>query len=356
MIKIGIVGCGWIVEKAYMEAFKSIETVYIDCIYDINIERLCYIKKKFNFLHLYTDYEEFLSSDIDAVVIASPNYTHSYYTNLALKSGKHVLCEKPVALSVEEYKESIKIANKMNKILLPAFVNRFRSDVDKLRNLSDDEKLGKLHSIQAKWKRVNGIPRPGSWITHKIYSGGGVLADLGPHIFDICFMLMEGNKKIGSVFLSDFEKNINFKPAIWCQREYKEEYAVDVEINAEGAIELDDNLKLQFELSWDSDIEGDTTNFEFIFEKGKIILDTLFGFGVNRQKREATIIRNYDSITECYKIPIGPEEAQKAFNRQAKYFIGMIQGRKSNYLTSSDGLYVTDGIEKLYASILNYKE
>ena len=64
-------------------------------------------------------------------MIATPNNTHTYYTDMALNAGKHVLCEKPVALSKKDIESTISIADKSQKIFIPALVNRFRPDIQK---------------------------------------------------------------------------------------------------------------------------------------------------------------------------------------------------------------------------------
>lgn len=349
MIKIGIMGTGWIVEKAHILAFNKLEDVIVKSIYDIDLERLNYIKNKFKIPNIYINYDDFLSSDIDAIVIATPNYTHTEYTNIALSNGKHVLCEKPVALSALDYNKSIKLAEKYGKIILPAFVNRFRSEIIKLKDLLTKYDLGALHKINAGWKRNAGVPRPGSWITNKTYSGGGVLVDLGPHVFDICFMAIS-DKRIEKATLDHIESKIKVEKAKWCQYDCHKTLPVNVETSVSGLVKFKEGTELNFNLSWDCEIKGDTTYFEFIYEKGRITVDTLFGFGTNPLYNTIHINLESESVKEDYEMPLVISHTENAFEYQASHFIKAITHNKVNDLDPLDGLYVTELIESLYAS------
>ena len=349
MVKIGIAVCGWISENAHIKAFKRLKNVRVESIYDTNIERLFFLKEKFNIPHIYKDYRQFLNSAIDGVVIATPNYTHSSYTNMALASGKHVLCEKPVAISTNEYQNSMKLAVQNNRIFLPAFVNRFRPDIKKLRECILLQEFGQLYKINAEWKRSKGVPRPGSWITHKKFSGGGVLSDLGPHIFDIC-MFAVTNKEIKKATLKCIESRNGMQSAIWCESDYINKYPIDVESTVAGIVEFMDDVELTFGMSWDSDVPADYTHFDFIYKEGTVSLETLLGFATNSKKQYAHIYVNGKDTRLEYKFPLGPIQAEIAFEQQAEYFIKMILDEKADCLSSVDGLYVTNIIETLYTS------
>lgn len=121
-------------------------------------------------------------------MIATPNNTHTYYTDMALNAGKHVLCEKPVALSKKDIESTISIADKSQKIFIPALVNRFRPDIQKFIRLV--ALIGEIKEIEVSWTRKSGIPKPGTWITNKAATGEGVMIDISTHILDICLMLI----------------------------------------------------------------------------------------------------------------------------------------------------------------------
>ncbi len=348
MLRVGVIGCGWITEKAHIPAIQGIDGASIESVCDSDKERMEYISEKFGIIHRFDDVNKFLESDIDAVIIASPNSTHSFYSDMALNANKHVLCEKPVALSASQYKKTLGIARKNNKIILPALVNRFRPDISKLNEIISSSNLGKLCKVEAAWIRKSGVPRPGTWITNKSLSGGGVLADLGSHIFDICLMNIE-NKENPQITLRNVERHTNSTSAVWCEYNKKEAFQVDVESAVSGEIQFNNEVILDFDLSWDRDVKGDYTTFKFIYEKGSISLHTLFGFSNNPL---------YDSIHICsddreiIKMDIKSGYADIAFNRQAEYFVNSVSTNKTDYLSPIDGYYTVDIIERIYSMIM----
>jgi len=194
-IGIGIIGCGWIAEKAHISSFLKIDDVYIAAVCDNDVQTINKFKEKFQVKNYYNNPEHLINDDnVNAIVISTPNSTHYTLSEKALLAGKHVLCEKPIAFSSAEVDNLIRILKKTNTIFLPAFVNRFRNDVQCVKDILDKNLIGEIISINAQWIRRAGVPRPGSWFTQKDKAGGGVLMDLGPHIIDIILMYIKFEK------------------------------------------------------------------------------------------------------------------------------------------------------------------
>ena len=99
MSKLGIIGCGWIVEKAYLPLIAKMNDVDISAVFDIDYHKAHKLQDKYCIPNIFDNIDCFLSSPLDAVIVATPNNTHTYYSDMALNAGKHVLCEKPVAFS-----------------------------------------------------------------------------------------------------------------------------------------------------------------------------------------------------------------------------------------------------------------
>lgn len=110
MINLGIIGCGWIAEKAYLSLIAKMNDVDVCAVFDINCQKAHEIQGKYHVLNMFDTIGSLLSSPIDAVIIATPNNTHTQYTNMALSAGKHVLCEKPVALSKNDLASTVATA------------------------------------------------------------------------------------------------------------------------------------------------------------------------------------------------------------------------------------------------------
>ncbi len=134
-LKIGIIGCGSIAKHRHMPEYHASSGAVIAAVCDINEGRA----KGFADLYeakAYTDYRELLDdTDIDAVSVCTPNYLHAPISVAALNAGKHVLCEKPMATSMEEAQDMIEAAHKNGKKLMIAHNQRFVPSHKKAKEL-----------------------------------------------------------------------------------------------------------------------------------------------------------------------------------------------------------------------------
>ncbi|MEX2044497.1 MAG: Gfo/Idh/MocA family oxidoreductase, partial [Opitutus sp.] len=121
---------------------------------------------------------------IDAVSVIVPNKFHAPLAIAALKSGKHVFCEKPPAINAREAAVMKVTAEKAKRTLMFNFNNRARPESYAIRDYIKDGVIGTINSCQAKWVRRTGIPGLGNWFTNRALSGGGPLIDL-LHMIDL---------------------------------------------------------------------------------------------------------------------------------------------------------------------------
>ena len=130
-LKIGIIGCGGIANGKHMPALKRIKEVEMVAFCDIIPERAEKAANKFGTpdAKVYTDYKELLKDkSIDVVHVLTPNREHSFITVDALESGKHVMCEKPMAINSAEAQKMLDAARRTGKKLTIGYQNRFRAD------------------------------------------------------------------------------------------------------------------------------------------------------------------------------------------------------------------------------------
>lgn len=193
-LRIGIIGYGGMGEW-HAETLKNIPECMLYGIYDIAPRRQSAAAR--NGLRSYDSLEELLAdSNIDAVTVATPNDTHIDISLKAMNAGKHVVCEKPVALSSSELAQMTECADK-NGVLFTVHQNR-RWDEDFLvvKKLFEEKTLGPVFNIESRVHGSRGIP--GDWRNKKEY-GGGMVLDWGVHIIDqILFMLPD--RKLKSVW------------------------------------------------------------------------------------------------------------------------------------------------------------
>ena len=348
-MKFGLIGCGWIAEKAYIPAFQRIENAAIEAVFDPDKMQLRNIQSKYHIPFAFDSVEALLDCPIDAVIIAAPNYIHTRYSNMALEAGKHVLCEKPVALTAADIQGTVDLAKKKKLIFLPGFVSRFRKDVLVFDKMA--AQVGKIRCIYAQWVRSGGVPRPGTWITNRKLAGGGVLIDIGTHLLDICLMHVK-DKKI------DFMRACMEKAschtvkenAAWCERETARCYDIDVETESSGEIRFADGLLLRYNLNWAMPAGKDKTYIEITGSRGTATFDSLFGFSSNCGEKDI-LISLEKGQTHQITFPVKNTFSFDAFVSLVEYFIHLIHGEQPDVLCSSDALYVVELIEKLYQSI-----
>lgn len=346
MIKFGIIGCGWIAEKVYLPLLKSFDNACLHAIFDTDEKKLVSLKEKYEIPVISNSFKDFLKLPFDAVIIATPNDTHSYYTNCSLEGGKHVLCEKPVAFSKLEIEETIAIAKKNNKVFFPALVNRFRKDVQYLKGKSCE--IGKITDIEVSWVRKSGIPKLGSWITNKSYAGGGALIDIGTHIIDIGLMFIKEPKVKSVEAKFGIADNIEKYQSSWNYTKSNVSLPINVETCSYGKILFND-VVMNYNVNWCADVVEDMTCIRLCGERGSIFLRTLFGFSKNyiQDKLEFSIEKN-NVIKETIFFPIENSFAIDAFKRLLSTFIDSIEGRDNPFLKMNDAIYVVDVIEELY--------
>ncbi len=195
-LRFGIIGTGRIAERHA----KHINRVGQLCgCYDLLTDKALTFSKKFGG-DAYQSLDQFLlSSNFDVVSVCSPNGLHAEHTINALKSGYHVLCEKPMAINVHDCGEMIKTAERMNKRLFIVKQNRFNPPVVAVKELIENNKLGKIYSIQLNcfWNR-NPDYYQNSWKGSKKLDGGTLFTQFS-HFVDLIYYLIGDVKEVNAV-------------------------------------------------------------------------------------------------------------------------------------------------------------
>lgn len=203
-MKIAVIGCGTIANAQHIPAYMKNEEAEIKYFCDIIPERAENAVKKYGCGTAITDYREALAdSEVEAVSVCTPNKMHSEITIAALKSGKNVLCEKPAARVLSEALEMQKAQHESGKVLNIGVVNRFNTNVNKIKEFIDQGKLGEVYSVYISFRSHRSIPGLGGAFTTKEIAGGGVLIDWGVHFLDIV-MYCCGDPKAKTVSAEKF--------------------------------------------------------------------------------------------------------------------------------------------------------
>ncbi len=272
-LKIGIIGVGGISElhiKGYLADSRCELTAFCD----INEERLKFMGKKYGITRLYTDKDEMLKEcpDLDAVSVCTWNAAHVECTIAALNAGKHVICEKPMAMNAQEAAKMRKAAERNNKLLMIGFVRRYGKDAIVTKDFIDSGDFGEIYYAKATYLRRAGAP--GGWFGNKELSGGGPLIDLGVHVIDLARYLA-GNPKPVSVYAAAFKKLGNRN-----NLKLTEKYGIvndnevfDVEDLATALIRFDNGFVISVEASFSLNIKADIGTIQLFGTKAGAILD-----------------------------------------------------------------------------------
>lgn len=160
--------------------YENSDVVELAGIYDIKAERLELAKEKGFYVYGSND-EIFNDKSVDIILVATPNDIHEELSIKALETGHHVICEKPVALSVESFDRIINTAKKNNKVFSVHQNRRWDSEYLSMKDIIDSRELGEVFRIENRVQGSHGIP--GDWRKEKSH-GGGMIYDWGVHLID----------------------------------------------------------------------------------------------------------------------------------------------------------------------------
>ncbi len=188
-LKIAVLGTGAIVERAHLPGLVADGNVEIH-LFGRNRQRLDVLGNLFTIAKSYTSMEECLGMhDLDGAIIALPNFMHGDAAFMAIERRLPILLEKPIAHEIQTSREIVSRAIAADVPIHLNLPQRHRPSIRAMKQVIDSGAIGKIRTIDVSMLRQSGIPGFGTWFTQRQFSGGGVLADLGPHMLDIAFHL-----------------------------------------------------------------------------------------------------------------------------------------------------------------------
>ena len=248
-LKAGIIGCGGIANNKHMPSIKELDRVDMVAFCDILVERAQKAAQDFGTPEatVYTDYKELLKETLDIVYVCTPNRSHSFITVDALRSGKHVMCEKPMAINTAEAQKMLDAAKETGKLLTIGYQNRFRPDSIYLKKECLDGALGDIYYAKAKAIRRRAVPTWGVFL-NEYEQGGGPLIDIGTHALDLTLWNMDNYRPryaVGTVFHKlNQDKEPGNAFGDWNPQEFT------VEDSAFGFIVMENGATIVLESSW----------------------------------------------------------------------------------------------------------
>ncbi|WP_217586624.1 Gfo/Idh/MocA family protein [Lentibacillus saliphilus] len=179
-MKIGMMSFAHMHAYSYANCLMTLPDVEIGGIFDDDPDRGKKMAADFKTTY-YSDQTDFLASDIDAVIICSENNRHKDMVIAAAKANKHILCEKPIATTVADAKEMIRVCQEADVIFQIAYPVRFSAPIRALKTRIDAGELGDIVAFRT----TNRGQNPDGWFIDAAQSGGGAVIDHTVHMVDI---------------------------------------------------------------------------------------------------------------------------------------------------------------------------
>lgn len=207
MVNWGVIGCGGIAyRRTIPEGFTKAKNARLISVMDIDKSKVKEVGERFS-LEYSTNVEDILNdSRIQAVYIATPIYLHKEQVIKSAMAGKHILCEKPLALNSKDAEVAIDICKKNNVKLGVGYMMRFHSLHKKAREMIKNGELGEIVFARAQlscWYP----PIQGAWRQDPTLGGGGSLIDMGSHCLDLLEYVLDTEIETVSCFADNVIHN-----------------------------------------------------------------------------------------------------------------------------------------------------
>ncbi len=336
-IKIGLIGAGGIAQT-HMRALQGLEGVEVVAICDLIKERAEKTAKQYGVPRVFVDYHDILKMDeIEAVSVVTYNQQHCGPTVDALRAGKHVLVEKPMAATLADAATMTRAVHESDKLLMIALKDRYLPHMIAAKRIADSGALGDIYYAEAVACRRDGIPGwPGASFPYKDKAGLGTVADIGVYSLDAALYIMGhpkpvavsgiANNLLGKKYGSPTMSSWGWDPA-----------ALEVEDFGAGSVRFEDGRLLIFKTSWimNMDSLGSTL---FLGTKAGLRLEPL------------TVYRNEWGTANDIKIDTPKVDGIELFKSEHRAFYDAIRNHKPSPIPSDEMLLTNVVIQGLVDS------
>ncbi|MCK4590577.1 MAG: Gfo/Idh/MocA family oxidoreductase [Candidatus Latescibacteria bacterium] len=201
-LRWGIIGCGDVAEHKGGPALYGVEGSELVAVMRRDAAKAEDFARKHRAKRWYSNAEDLLNDpEINAIYVATPVHLHHTYTIQAAEAGKHVLCEKPMALNARQCREMIAACRESEVKLTIAYYRRTYSIVQKMKRLLEKGTIGEPMLMRINLTGYYNPPDPnalGEWRTDPKVAGGGVMFDVGSHRLDVMVYLFGEVEKVSA--------------------------------------------------------------------------------------------------------------------------------------------------------------
>jgi len=190
-LRLGIVGAGAVTQVAHLPVLKKIKQIEVVALVDGDLVKASALADRFGVPNAFEDIQEMIAStQLDALLVCTPNHLHESHVLLGLSSGLHVMVEKPIATSTAGAERIRDAAARSGKLVMTAMTHRYRRDVQALRGFIEKGSLGSITSLQGVWHTFRPSRAVLGWRERKAEAGGGAMLDLGLTVLDLSLWLV----------------------------------------------------------------------------------------------------------------------------------------------------------------------
>ena len=347
-VRVAIIGCGGIANGKHMPSLAKLKNVQMVAFCDIIPERAEKAAKQYGVegARTYTDYKELLKDEsIEVVHVCTPNRSHSFITVDALEAGKHVMCEKPMAINSAEAKKMIDAAKRTGKKLSIGYQSRQRADSKYMKLEADNGTFGDIYFAKAHAIRRRAVPTWGVFL-NKEEQGGGPLIDIGTHALDLTLWMMNNYKPkycVGTTYHAlNNQTNQGNAWGNWDPEKFT------VEDSAFGFIVMENGATIVLESAWalnTLDYREAVTSVCGTLA-GADMIDGLRINGV-RNGAQYTFLPKLDAEGAAF---YDGAKNESAADREARLWIEACVEDKTPFVTPEQALVVTQILEGIYTS------
>lgn len=334
MVRIVIIGCGGVAMTRHIPGSIASDHIQLYGFYDVDVERAEKLAEQYSVKAYHTLEELLADPNVDAVTVCTATKFHTDITIKALESGKHVLCEKPMAASVEEAQRMVDAARRTGKKLMISHNQRLYSPHVKAKELIESGAIGKVLTFRThlgiRGPEYSGVNRSASiWYFDKKKAGRGVVSDVGSHRIDLM-----------RYFFGDIEKVFAYTPTL--DKRYPDGRLIDLDDNAFAILQFKNGVVGQFTVSWTS-YSGNDRQTQIFGTQGTL---TVYG------EKNDIIIETLSGETIYYDLPDSAPQDVVLVTDIDERFAKCIENDEVPFVTAEDGLEVVKTIEAMEKSNL----
>lgn len=241
-VGIGIVGAGWGADNIHAPCHMRNPKAELVAVADMFEEAAKRFAEKHGCEAWYTDYNKMLKrEDIDIVEVCVPNYLHAEVSIAAMEAGKNVICEKPLAISVEQADKMVETAKKRGVKLMYAENSLFAPALTRVKGIIDEGGIGSIESVEARETHSGSHSK---FAIERRYSGGGCLLHLGCHPIGVALWLIGKPVKRVYAEIGNLYHNIEVEDFATMLMRFKDNEAATIHANYITKGGMDDRVEI----------------------------------------------------------------------------------------------------------------